>query len=29
MEVSHSSHDIALITGPNEGLHHFAFWVDD
>ena len=29
LEVSHSSHDIALITGPNSGLHHFAFWVDD
>lgn len=29
LEVSHSSHDIALITGPNGGLHHFAFWVDD
>jgi catechol 2,3-dioxygenase len=28
LEVSHTSHDIALITGPNGGLHHFAFWVD-
>lgn len=28
LEVSHSSHDIAVITGPNHGLHHFAFWVD-
>lgn len=22
-------HDIALVTGPNGGLHHFAFWLDD
>ena len=29
LEVSHSSHDIALVTGPDGGLHHFAFWVDD
>ncbi|CAB4938048.1 MAG: catechol 2,3-dioxygenase [Actinobacteria bacterium] len=29
LEVSHSSHDIALITGPNGGFHHVAFWVDD
>ena len=29
LEVSHSSHDIAVITGPDRGLHHFAFWVDD
>jgi catechol 2,3-dioxygenase len=29
LEVSHTSHDIALITGPNRGLHHVAFWVDD
>jgi catechol 2,3-dioxygenase len=29
LEVSHTSHDIALITGANRGLHHFAFWVDD
>lgn len=28
LEVSHRSHDIALITGLNHGLHHFAFWVD-
>ena len=28
LEVSHKSHDIAVITGPNHGLHHFAFWVD-
>jgi len=29
LEVSHTSHDIAVITGSNQGLHHFAFWVDD
>ncbi len=29
LEVSHTPHDIALITGPNGGLHHFAFWLDD
>jgi len=29
LEVSHSSHDIALVTGADGGLHHFAFWVDD
>ncbi|MEZ5117049.1 MAG: catechol 2,3-dioxygenase [Candidatus Nanopelagicales bacterium] len=29
LEVSHSSHDLALVTGPDGGLHHFAFWVDD
>jgi catechol 2,3-dioxygenase len=29
LEVSHSSHDIALVTGPDGGLHHFAYWVDD
>ncbi len=29
LERSHSPHDIAIITGPNGGLHHFAFWVDD
>lgn len=29
MERSHSPHDIAFITGPNGGLHHFAFWLDD
>ncbi len=28
LEVSHKSHDLAVITGPNHGLHHFAFWVD-
>jgi catechol 2,3-dioxygenase len=29
LERSHSPHDIAMITGPNGGLHHFAFWLDD
>ena len=29
MERSHSPHDLAVVNGPNGGLHHFAFWVDD
>jgi catechol 2,3-dioxygenase len=29
LEVSHSSHDIALLTGPNGGLHHIAWFVED
>lgn len=29
LERSHSPHDLAIVTGPNGGLHHFAFWVDD
>lgn len=29
LEVSHTPHDIALVTGPNGGLHHVAFWVDE
>jgi len=29
LERSHSPHDLALVTGPNGGLHHFAFWLDD
>lgn len=29
LERSHSPHDLAMITGPNGGLHHFAFWLDD
>jgi len=29
LEVSHASHDIALVTGPNGGLHHFAWAVED
>ncbi len=29
MERSHSPHDLAVVHGPNGGLHHFAFWLDD
>lgn len=29
MERSHSPHDIAVVSGPNGALHHFAFWLDD
>jgi catechol 2,3-dioxygenase len=29
MERSHSPHDLALVAGPNGGLHHFAYWLDD
>ena len=29
LERSHSPHDLAVVTGPNGGLHHFAFWLDD
>lgn len=29
LERSHTPHDLALVTGPNGGLHHIAFWVDD
>ncbi len=29
LEVSHTSHDLALVTGPNGGFHHVGFWVDD
>ena len=29
LERSHTPHDIAVITGPNGALHHFAFWLDD
>jgi len=29
MERSHSPHDLAIVVGPNGGLHHFAFWLDD
>jgi catechol 2,3-dioxygenase len=29
MEVSHSPHDLAIVTGQNGGLHHFAWWLDD
>jgi catechol 2,3-dioxygenase len=29
LERSHSTHDLAFLTGPNGGFHHVAFWVDD
>ena len=29
LERSHSPHDLAVVTGANGGLHHFAFWLDD
>jgi catechol 2,3-dioxygenase len=29
LERSHSPHDIAVVSGPNGALHHFAFWLDD
>ncbi len=29
MERSHSPHDLAVVSGPNGALHHFAFWLDD
>jgi catechol 2,3-dioxygenase len=29
LERSHTPHDLAIVTGPNGALHHFAFWVDD
>jgi catechol 2,3-dioxygenase len=29
LERSNTPHDLALVTGPNGGLHHFAFWLDD
>ncbi len=29
MERSHSPHDLAVVTGLNGGLHHFAYWLDD
>jgi catechol 2,3-dioxygenase len=29
LERSHSPHDLAIVQGPNGGLHHFAFWLDD
>jgi len=28
-ERSHTPHDVAITRGPNGGLHHFGFWVDD
>ena len=29
MERSHSPHDLAVVSVPNGGLHHFAYWLDD
>ena len=29
LERSHTPHDLAIVTGPNGSLHHFAFWLDD
>ena len=29
LERSHSPHDLAVVAGPNGGLHHFAYWLDD
>ena len=29
LERSHSPHDLAVVSGRNGGLHHFAFWLDD
>jgi catechol 2,3-dioxygenase len=29
MERSHTPHDLAVVTGPNGGLHHWAYWLDD
>ena len=29
MERSHSPHDLAVVSGLNGGLHHFAYWLDD
>ena len=29
LERSHSTHDIAFLTGPDGGFHHIAYWVDD
>lgn len=29
MERSHSPHDLAVVSGANGGLHHFAYWLDD
>jgi catechol 2,3-dioxygenase len=29
LERSHSSHDLAFITGPNGAFHHLGFWIDD
>jgi catechol 2,3-dioxygenase len=29
LERSHSPHDLAVVSGANGGLHHFAYWLDD
>jgi catechol 2,3-dioxygenase len=29
LERTHSSHDLAFLTGPDGGFHHLAYWVDD
>ncbi len=29
LERSHSPHDLAVVSGSNGGLHHFAYWLDD
>lgn len=29
LERSHRPHDIAIVSGPNGALHHFAYWLDD
>lgn len=29
LERSAKPHDIAFVQGPNGGLHHFSFWLDD
>ena len=29
LERSHTANDVAITRGPNGGLHHFAFWLDD
>lgn len=29
LERTHTPHDMALVTGTNGGLHHFAFWLDN
>ena len=29
LERSRSPHDLAIVLGPNGGLHHIAFWLDD
>ena len=29
LTVTDSPHDLAIVTGKNGGLHHFAWWLDD